>query len=105
MRISRFHFLFGAAFVLVFAVVHWLLVFESSPIYSYLLQHVEPGNFWRRIHTGPYIVAMLMSGNVHQPGPGVFLGAAAAQWFTFGFLLSLAFTGLRLRRRDNPPAR
>src|SRR6185369_15455146 len=47
MRISRFHFLFGAAFVLVFAVVHWLLVFESSPIYSYLLQHVEPGNFWR----------------------------------------------------------
>ena len=100
MRISRFQFAFGAAFVLVFALLYWLLIFESSPLYSYLLNHVEPRNFWMRLHTLPSTVAVLLSGNFHQPSPVGFLVAAAAQWFIVGFLLSLVLTR---SRRSAPP--
>jgi hypothetical protein len=98
MRISRFHFIFGAAFVLAFALLHWLLVIRSSPLYSYLLYHEELRNLWIRIHTGPFLIAIILSGNVHQPSSVIYFAAAASQWFIAGFLLSFVFTGFRVRR-------
>jgi len=100
MRRLRFHFIFGGAFVFAFFVGSWLLTAESSPLYSYLLYHVEPLNLWMRIHTGPYVVGMILSGNVHQASPVGYLAAAALQWFIAGFLLSFVFTGFRLRGHE-----
>lgn len=101
MRRLRFHHLFGSAFVFAFFAGSWLLMAESSPFYSYLLYHGEPRNLWSRIHTGPYIVGLLLSGNVHQASPVGYLAAAAVQWFIVGFLLSFVFTGFRVRRHEN----
>ena len=66
---------------------------ESSPLHEYFLWHVDIPNLFRQLHTGPYIVGMLVSRNAHQPSPIGFLAAAAVQWFVVGFLLSFIFTG------------
>ena len=101
MKRLRFHFIFGGVFVFAFFVGSWLFTAESSPLYSYLLYHVEPRNLWTRIHTGPYIIGMILSGNVRQASPVGYLAAAAVQWFIAGFLLSFVFTGFRVRRHEN----
>ena len=101
MRRLRFHFILGGAFVFAFFVGSWLFTAESSPLYSYLLYHVEPRNLWTRIHSGPYVVGMILSGNVHQASPFGYFPAGALQWFIAGVLLSFVFTGFRLRPHGN----
>ena len=89
MRISRFYFIFNVVFVFLFALLDWLLMFESSPLHSCFLNHVDLPNIWRRIHTGPYIIGMIVSGNFHQASAAGYLVAAALQWLVVGFLRSL----------------
>ena len=101
MRRLRFHFIFGLAAILVFGVCSWLVRGESSPLHDYFLWHGEWPNLYSRLHIMPYIVGMLVSGNVHQPSSIAFIAAAAVQWFFAGFLLSFVFTGFRGRHREN----
>lgn len=84
----RFHLLTGLAFVILFVTTSWLITGRSSPCHEYFLWHVELPNLYRRLHTGPYVAGMLISGNVHQPSSVGFFAAAALQWFVMGFLLS-----------------
>lgn len=101
MRRLRFHLIFGCVFAFAFFVCNWVFTADSSPLNSYLLYHVEPRNLWTLIHTGAYIVGMLLSGNVHQASPVGYFAAATVQWFVVGFLLSFVFTGFRVRRHEN----
>ncbi len=100
MRKLRFHFIFGAAAVLAFIVCSWLVIGESSPFHDHFLHNVALPNLWRRLHTGAYIVGMILSGNVHQPSAFGLFGAAILQWFIIGFLLSFVFSGFRVRHHD-----
>ena len=101
MRRLRFHFIFGLGGILAFGICSWLIRGESSPLHEYFLWHVELPNFYSRLHSGPYFVGMLLSGNVHQPSSFGFIAAAAFQWFIAAFLLSFVFTGFRVRRHEN----
>ena len=100
MRTFRIHFVFGAAVVLVFACLDWLLMWESSPLQHYFLFHVELPNLWRKLHTIPYIAGMVASGNVHQASAVGYYAVAAIQWNTLGLILAVLFTKFRARSHD-----
>ena len=100
MRRFRIHFASGAVWVLIFACLDWLLMWESSPLRNYFLFHVELPNLWRKLHTIPYIVGMIVSGNVHQASAVGYYAAATAQWFTIGWMLAVLFTKLVKTKRD-----
>ena len=97
----RFHCLCGLVAVLLFGGCQWLCTSEASPMHDYLLWHPGIRNFFLRVNWGPLILSMVLSGDVHQPSAVGFFAAAAVQWFTVGFLLSLVFSGSGARRHDN----
>ena len=101
MRRLRSHSIVGLAFAFLFGVSNWFVTGDSSPLHEYFLWHGGLPNLFSRVHIGPYIVGMVVSGNVHQPSPVGFLAAAALQWFVVGFLLSSFFTGFSVKRPDN----
>ena len=98
-----FNLQFAAVATLICAAVNWLVMAETSPLHDYFLWHTSIPNLLRTLHTVPFIAALLVSGNVHQPSPVVYFAAAAVQWFLGGFVLSLLFTGLP--QRPNPSDR
>ena len=100
MRKFRIHFVFGTAFVLVFACLEWLLMWESSPLQHYFLFHVELPNLWRQLHTIPFIAGMIASGNAHQPSAVGFYAVATIQWFTLGLIVAVLFTKFRVRTHN-----
>jgi hypothetical protein len=96
----RFKLQFAAAATLIWAAVNWLVMAESSPLHEHFLWHTRIPNLLRTLHTVPFMVALLASGNVHQPSPVVYFATAAVQWFLGGFMMSVLFTGFP--QRPNP---
>ena len=73
--------LMAAALALLMAGAWWPLHSEHSPFYWYFLDRPALPNLYIILNMVPYIVATIISGNVHGGDLAVFLAAAFVQWF------------------------
>ena len=84
-----------ATFVLlvlgVVAAIGWLVGGESSPFHHYFLQNVAWPNRLMAINFPAFLVAGLLSGNLHAPAGWAMLIGFLAQWLVIGIILSLVF--------------
>ena len=88
---TRFRLTFSAATVVAACVSGWLLTSDDSPFADYFLFHVFLPNVWRALNVMPFILGMLVSGNLHAEttaGVVVMVAAFVAQWAAVGFVLS-----------------
>jgi len=76
-------------------VMTWLFMSESSPLWSYFLNHVQIPNFWARVLTIPYLIVVVFRPSMLAEPMFYFL--AFVQWTIIGFLISLV--GCRMIRR------
>ena len=81
MRGHRRKWIFAGAFGAAALLVTWMTEAESSPLYNYFVWHVGFPNFWARINTIPYVVAIVFQSGL------AYLLALAAQWALVGLLL------------------
>ena len=72
--------IFSSAFAGAALALNWLILGETSPLYQYFLWNVGIPNFWGRLNTIPYIVALVLSSDM------IFWAAFVAQWFLVGLL-------------------
>jgi hypothetical protein len=74
--------------IAVAALVGWLLNSDSSPLYQYFLYHVAWPNRLRLLNLPAFLVAALLSGNVHAPDDWAMLVGFLVQWLPIGYLLA-----------------
>src|SRR5215472_520282 len=94
MRNHRFILLFAACFGVAVTLLAWLLNSPDSPLQtSSSVVKTAVG----LIHLIPFILASIISGNVHGGSDAAYFIFVWAQWFIVGFVLALLFRILRGR--------
>ncbi len=69
--------------------VSWLLLFQSSPFYTFFIWNVWFPDFWSIINLPAFLLGCIVSGNVHSPNAIATYVASFLQWFVVGYVLSL----------------
>ena len=82
---------------LVGLVTTWLFMAESSPLWTYFLDHVQIPNLWARINTIPYLIVVVFRPSMLAEALFYFL--AFLQWLIIGFLISFVVCRLVSRPR------
>jgi hypothetical protein len=100
MRVVRSHLLSGIVVLSCWVICTWVVTGKHSPLNNYFLWHVAIPNRYREVHMVAYMVAMLASGNFHQPSQLAFYTMAGTQWFAVGFAVSYVFSWFKIRTRS-----
>jgi hypothetical protein len=79
---NRSRVIFAGVFAGIALILGWLIQGETSPFYQYFIRHAALPNFWARLHTIPYIIALVFHSEL------VYQAAFVAQWFLIGLLFS-----------------
>jgi hypothetical protein len=79
---ERRRLIFAGTFAGVALVVSWLIQGQTSPFYKYFIWHVDLPNLWVKLHTIPYIIALIFRSEL------VYWVMFVAQWFIIGLLFS-----------------
>ena len=87
----------GAVVAAIVLAIWWLVLGEASPLRDYLIHSV--GNLLVKANMPAVVVAILASGNVHQPSQVAFFIAMFVQWFLIGWLVSWVTLWLKSRQR------
>ena len=67
----------------------WLVGADSSPFRQYFLYHVTWPNRFMALNLPAFMIAALLSGNVHAPADWAMWVGFLAQWLPVGLVLSL----------------
>jgi hypothetical protein len=102
----RFHIIFAGGFALLLTFAVWSLISPDSWVHDYLQRNYDiPSsgvlNFLAVIQLIPTILAMIVSGNVHGGGEGIYWVLAFGQWFLIGLCISY-IVGFFARKRMLP---
>lgn len=89
MSVGMKRLIFSGVFFAAMLGFFWLVAGEASPFHHYFLYHVDLPNIWMGLNFPAFIVATLVSGNVHNPSDWVFWPSFTIQWLAIGFLISL----------------
>ncbi len=80
----------------------WFLLADGSPAHEWLLVHPLASNLAMAANLPAYLVATLVSGNVHAPGTTLVMGAMAVQWILVGLLAAWGYARLRPNNSFKP---
>ena len=95
----KFQLIFTTTVVVVALLLTWLIMGDSSPFHDYFLWHVDLPNLWGMTIFVPYLIGVIIEGNPHSPSELVVGLALIIQWSVLGWLLSIPFAKLWLRRK------
>ena len=95
----------GFCFAALALALSWLLLAESSPAHDWILVHPLASNLAMAANLPAYLVAALVSGNVHAPGTALVNSAMAVQWILVGQLFAWGYSRLRPNNSFKPNPR
>jgi hypothetical protein len=72
--------IFAGVFAGAALALNWLIEGETSPFYEHFIWDVRIPNFWARLNTIPYTIALVFSSEL------VYLAVFLAQWLLIGLL-------------------